>query len=75
MIENRWLLFAVYFVSMLVVRIIYLRNDNIHIAEHIFITFFTAAPLAYFDKHFKRLIVYLVKKIVPKSSVPRSKEK
>lgn len=74
MIENRWLLFAVYFVSLLVVRIIYLRNNNIHIAEHIFIAFFTAATMAYLDKYFKRLIVYLVQKIVPKLTRAKSKD-
>jgi hypothetical protein len=75
MIENRWLLFAVYFVGMLVMRLIFFRNGNISIAEHLFTSFFTAALLAYFDKHLKRLMVYLIKKIVPWITATKSKDK
>ncbi len=75
MIENRWLLFALYFVGMLVMRLIYFRNDNISIAEHLFISFFTAALFAYLDKHFRRLMLYLIKKIVPWITATKSKGK
>lgn len=74
MIENRWLLFAVYFVGMLALRLLFYRNDTIHLAEHIFITFFSAALLAYFDKHLRRLLVYVIQKIIPRLTGSKSKE-
>lgn len=73
--ENRWVLFLIYFAGMLSMRLIFFRDSNISIAEHLFITFFTAAPLAYLDKHFKRLLVYLIQKILPLVIRTKSKDK
>jgi hypothetical protein len=75
MIENRWLLFVLYFVGMLTLRFIFFRNSNTHIAEHIFTTLTAAALLAYLDKYFKRLFSFLVPKIVAKLVGPKSKQK
>ena len=75
MTENRWLLFIVYFVSMLALHLIFFRNSHAPIAETIFTTLIPAALLAYFDKHFKRLIGYLVPKIVAKLVGTKAKRK
>ena len=64
MIENRWLLFVIYFVGMMALRLIFFPNSSTPLTEHIILTLFNAAVLAYSYKYFKRLLAYLIPKIV-----------
>lgn len=64
MIENRWLLFVIYFVGMMALRFVFFPNSSTSLTEHIILTFFNAAVLAYSYKYFKRLLAYLIPKIV-----------
>jgi hypothetical protein len=64
MIENRWLLFVIYFVGMIALRFVFFPNSSTPLAEHIILTLLNAAVLAYSHKYFKRLLAYLIPKMM-----------
>lgn len=75
MIENRWLLFVIYFVGMMALRLLFFPNSSTPLTEHIIFTLINAALLAYSYKYFKRLLAYLVPKIVLWLLGPKAKDK
>jgi hypothetical protein len=65
MVENRWALFFIYLGIMLGMRLIFFRDASVSITEHIITSCLSAGLMAYLDKYFKRLLTYLIKKILP----------
>jgi hypothetical protein len=61
MMNNRWLLFGIFFISILIMRLIFL--SDLGIAEQLFNSFFTAALLAYLDKYMKRFMQNILQRI------------
>jgi hypothetical protein len=64
MIENRWVLFVFYFVGMMTLHLVFFPNSTTPLTEQIITTFITAAVFAYLYKYLKRLLAYLIPKIV-----------
>ena len=64
MIENRWVLFVIYFVGMMAMQFIFFPNSRAPLAEQIIFTLLNAAVFAYLYKYFKRLLAYIIPKIV-----------
>ena len=63
MTDNRWVLFAIYFVSFLVnVRLLFFSGTDV--IEHVFISLLTAAMFAYLSKYMKRFITVAVKNLL-----------
>ena len=63
MTDNRWVLFAIYFVGLLTMRFLFSRD--VDLIEHIVLSFLTAAVLVYLDKYMKWILAVLLKKVLP----------
>jgi hypothetical protein len=75
MIENRWLLFAICFVGMMAVHIVFFPNSSTPLTQQILFTLLNAAVLVYLYKYFKRLLEYLIPKIVLWIGSTKAKDK
>lgn len=73
MIENRWVLFLIYFIGMLALHLLLFPKSSQSIAEYLFTAFLSAGLFAYSYKYFKRLLSYVIQKIVP--LIPGTKPK
>ena len=62
MIDNRWVLFGIYFVSLLTMHL--LLSGGADLIEHLVTSLLTAAMLAYFSKYMKRFINAAVRKLL-----------
>lgn len=75
MTENRWVLFICNFVGMLLLHFIFFPESNTPLVEQIILTLISAAVMAYSFKYLKRLLAYLIQKIVPLIIGPKSRGK
>jgi hypothetical protein len=73
MFENRWLLFIFFFVGMMSLHLIFSPGSTTPIIEQIISTLISAAAMAYSFKYLKRLLAYLIQKIVPLIIGPKSR--
>ena len=62
MTDNRWVLFGIYFVSLLTMHLLF--SGSTDLIEHIVTSLLLAALFSYLDKYMKRFITAVVKKLL-----------